>query len=357
MGIKKTDNGWIVDYRDITKTRHRHVYKNKADAITAYSNAMSQKSKGVNSYVDKKITVTDACLYFLNEYVKIECKEKTIDEYSRIINKDIIPYFKDTSLAVLSKKDVIDFRKHLYEKKNISVTTLNKYITLLGAIIQKQVDNEKIFRNVAREVKKMKDKTLQQPKSRALSIEEINILLKTCKKIKPEFYPILYTAIYTGMRRGELLALQWKNVDFTKNKIFVEFSEYKGKLQTPKTKSSIRYIHMCKELKSFLVEHKLKSKPSEFVFPNSNGGLYDGHNVSNRLFKPVVKASKLKHFRFHDIRHTYCSVLYEKGIQAKYLQSQLGHSSERITNDVYTHIDPNSTDVLEQVMNDMYKIS
>lgn len=334
MTIRKRGKTYQIDYFDITGKRVRKSgFKTRAEAQIAESEAITNKSKGLSNIVDKNITVKEACEYFKENYAKHHCKQKTYDEYCRIIDKIIILYFGNTKLINLTKMDVESFRNSLIDK-NLSNASINKYVTLLGSIIERQIENGTIFQNVAKRVKNLPNNSKE---SRALTKDEINKVLQKCKEIKPNFYPMLYTFIKGGLRRGEAIALMWENVNFEKNVIYIKYSEYKGKLVTPKSKKSYRTIQMSSSLRKVLIEQKLKTGNGKFVFPNSEGGMFCGNNIYHRYIVPLVEASGIGHFKCHDLRHTYGSQLIENGISPKFVQGQLGHASAKMTLDIYTH--------------------
>ena len=333
MTIRKRKNSYQLDYMDVTGKRVRISYKTKKEAELAEAEARCNKAKGISNVIDKSLTVAQACEEFIERYVKQYCKEKTKDEYIRIINKDFLPYWSNAKIANLTKLDIEKFLLYLKDERNLKNASINKYHNIMISIINKQIEYGKIFINVA----KFKKYSVEENQGRALKQDEIEKLLNVCKKVKPKFYNMLFTALDTGLRKGELLALMWKNVDLNNKKIFVEYSEYKKKLTSPKTKNSIRYVEISEDLKHILLQQKLISGGSDFVFPNKVGGMIDRNNL-NRLFNPVRKDSNIGEFRFHDLRHTFGSQLIEQGYSALYVQRQMGHSSIKVTFDIYGHL-------------------
>lgn len=194
-----------------------------------------------------------------------------------------------------------------------------------------------MFLNPVDKVKKLKIETKEM---RALNCDEVMKLLELCKKHNYDFYPMLFTAIFTGMRKGELLALSWDKVNWVKNEISIDRNIYKGEFVTPKTKASVRKIKMSKELVLVLKEWKLKSKSNNFVFANEAGNSIHPRNLVRRKFEPLVKRAGLGHVRWHDLRHTYASLLISKNAPIKFIQTQLGHSSIKMTMDRYGHLLP-----------------
>jgi len=93
---------------------------------------------------------------------------------------------------------------------------------------------------------------------------------------------------------------------------------------------------MMKELKKW--RHTRPHSPLELIFPNEAGNPMNHNNMVNRYFSPVLKTAKLPRMRFHDLRHTYTSLLIEQGENIKYIQTQLGHSSPTVTLNVYSHL-------------------
>jgi integrase len=187
-----------------------------------------------------------------------------------------------------------------------------------------------------------------------LETKEIKILLESTKENDPDFYPLLLTAISTGLRREELLALKWSDVDFKEGKISVTKNIFKGQIQEPKTKTSIRKMNMPRILIDVLKEHKNKGLKSEIVFPNKEGSYLDPENMVKRHFNKNLKVAGIKKIRFHDLRHTFATALIAQNVPIKYIQAQMGHSSIQVTLDRYGHLMPEvhlqGIDAMERIL-------
>ena len=354
MAIRKRDKTYQIDYKDVSGKRVRKSgFKTKEEAKQAEAKLLVDVAKGISTILNKVMTFKEASAYYIDNQLKNYCKESTYDEYKRMINTHLVPFFGEMKLINIKKNTVEDFIT--YQKNNTIVcdNTINKHLTILSAILEKQVENENLYINYARKVKKL---PVQQKETRALTKKEIEIILNICKIDYLKFFPLLYTAINTGMRKGELLALRWKDINFKENQIKVKHSLYKGKLTTPKSKSSNRSITMSTSLKKILLELKLENsgKNETFVFTNSKKGMLDSKNIINRFFKPLIKKASIGHVRFHDLRHTFASQLIVNGIDIKYIQTQLGHASTRMTLDTYGHLLPDSNEKAISVLDNLY---
>ena len=151
---------------------------------------------------------------------------------------------------------------------------------------------------------------------------------------------VFLIAVYTGMRRGEIFALQWEDVDWKKTQIFVRRSVWRGKFVTPKTKYSTRRIDISPYLLTELKKHLLASPVNQLglVFANEKGGIVDADTLIKRHFVPVFEKAKIKRVRFHDLRHTNASLRIAEGQDPKYIQDQMGHASIQTTFDRYGHL-------------------
>jgi integrase len=169
--------------------------------------------------------------------------------------------------------------------------------------------------------------------------KEIKIFLENAR---PRAYALFATAILTGLRLGELLALQWGDISWSTSQIYVRRSLYKGRFIEPKSRYAVRSVALTPKLATILKKHRLSSPPSEFdlVFCTKDGKPLDHSNVINQEFLPTLRRAGLRRIRFHDLRHTFASLLLHQGENIKYVQRQLGHASVQTTLDLYGHLLP-----------------
>ncbi|HEY2933546.1 MAG TPA: site-specific integrase [Acidobacteriota bacterium] len=168
------------------------------------------------------------------------------------------------------------------------------------------------------------------------------------RKHSPEYYALFLCAIHTGMRSGELAGLQWGDIDFHGKFLTVRRHVNHGRVSRTKTDKN-RRIDLSDALLSALQERRrvlradwLKegSKIPEWVFCNNDGKSPDMQNVKRRHFHKCLEKAELRRIRFHDLRHTFASLLIQAGEPLAYIKDQLGHASIKMTVDVYGHLVP-----------------
>ena len=347
----KTTGKWEFDYKDLKgKRKIKKGFKTKVAAEKAQAKIYEDLNKGLNP-VDTKVTLKEAGELYMRLHVSTNCKPSTIATNRGYLDNHIYPFFGDMKLCEITPILVKEFRKAMLDKGRKN-STVNKYMVFLGSIFNFMIDNDVPVRNPLARIKNLK--VAKNEKIRALSTVEVQALLSKTKVIYPDFYPLLFTAIFTGMRKGEILALTWDSINWITQKITVDKNYTHGELGTPKT-GKIRVIDMSNELAKVLKEWRLACPHSELnlVFPNSNGNYQSADNLTKRRFSPALNRAGIDKIRFHDLRHTYASLLLANGAPMKYVQHQLGHSSITMTMDLYTHLLPEVNDKCVNLLNNI----
>jgi integrase len=152
------------------------------------------------------------------------------------------------------------------------------------------------------------------------------------------------TALYGGLRRGELQALRWDDVDLASGVIRVEraWDVQEGPIE-PKSRAARRKVPIPAILRDFLVEHKHSQGISGHVFGRPDGKAFDGPTVDARA-KTAWRRAGLKSITLHEARHTFASLMIAAGVNAKALATYMGHASVTITLDRYGHLLPGNED-------------
>lgn len=340
----KNSNGtkstcWFIDFIDNSGNRIRKSgFDTKVEAESELVKLLAEVNSGTFTKGNKSLTFQNAADNYLKLHAELHCKLSTLEFYKACLKKHLLPYFGSLKLVDITPNTINQF---MFQKvqEGLSPKSINHFITLLGSVIQKMVDDEIIARNPVSKVKRLK---LPYREMGFFNQEEIKTVLEVAEKHYPDFYPLLFTAIFTGMRRGELLALTWNDINWQTRKIKVSKSLFKGQINSPKTSNSVRTVDMSNELIKVLKEWKLKCPHSEneLIFPNQEGNYLDADNMVKRRFIPVLKKAGVNIIRFHDLRHTYASLLIAQNIPIKYIQRQMGHGSIQVTMDTYGHIMP-----------------
>jgi integrase len=185
---------------------------------------------------------------------------------------------------------------------------------------------------------------------RTLTPGEVEVLFENAQD--SYYYPVYYTAVSTGLRQAELLGLRWRDIDLDMLSISVSQVLYKRGgicvFKEPKTAHSRRRVAMTPKLALYLREYKAErerlyrelGKPltlDDLVFTSIEGKSLDPSVLSHNFAK-IAKQAGLGNVRFHDLRHTFASLMLLRGAKPKVISEALGHSSVAFTMDVYSHI-------------------
>jgi len=186
-----------------------------------------------------------------------------------------------------------------------------------------------------------------------LTEEESLLFLKTALEWDPGHYPMFLTSLHTGLRSGEVIALQWPDVDWNGKFLEVRRQIVLTKVTSLKTKNGRRRVDLSDDLLETLAALKKKRQEealrigsneiSEWLWANKKGQRIDIGNVKTNSFKRVLRKAGLRDIRYHDLRHTYASQLLAQGEPVTYVSQQLGHANPQITFRVYAHWIPNKS--------------
>ena len=165
---------------------------------------------------------------------------------------------------------------------------------------------------------------------------------KAGKTVTNNYRLLIKTAIFTGMRSGEIRGVQWGDIDWNSGQIHVRRSWKEGTFHQPKTQASIRRIDLPEILVAELRTWRLACPKGgdDLVFPNLAGRPMSNTNLLQRGFYPVLRRAGLRKIRFHELRHIFASLLIANGEEIVRVSRLLGHSSPTVTLNVYAHMLP-----------------
>jgi integrase len=294
---------------------------------------------------------------WMREHANLHCKPSTIRGYSGLLKLYLRPRFGSVRLDQLTRDAIKSMFVELAEQ-DLSRNTLNNVLIVLRSVLNGAIEDGIISTNVAGKLGRFIPRDEDNFEVVPLTQTELEAFLEAALLLCPDQYPLFLTLARTGMRLGEVLALRWGDIQFgedehDKNRfIYIRRNWVEGQFGKPKSGKE-RRVDLSRQLRSVLEERRdsrmleayLSGKSSiadELVFPSEAGTPLDGRNVYNRYFLPAVEKAGLRHFRIHDLRHTYASLLIQAGASLAYVRDQLGHSSIQVTVDLYGHLVPSA---------------
>ncbi len=276
-------------------------------------------------------------------------KHTTHENYVKMLKRDILPVLKGLDLEDITREKV---KAVAFDRlnKGQSPRTVQSVIRCLSALLGYAVEDGLLTVNTALKPGKFLPKVSKQRRINPLTRDEVAILLDAVRQRAPRYYPLFLCAVRTGLRQGELLALQWGDIDYRGRFITVQRNYTRGRISTPKSGES-RRVDMSRELaqalKDLYTERQLEAAANgwasvpEWLFCSETGGLLDPERIRRGFYK-LLRHSGLRRVRFHDLRHTFASLLLQQGESLVYVRDQMGHASITMTVDVYGYLIPGS---------------
>ena len=299
-------------------------------------------------------------LYWL-EITRHNVEASTFTSYRQMTNNHIKRYFTENpiKLVELSAIHIQTFYNELMIKYNLSANTVIHHHAIIRKCLDYAFKMDIIPNNPADKIQRPK---MEQFIGSFYTESELNTLFEKSKGDPLELV-VLVTAFY-GLRRSEVLGLQWDSFDFENKTITIKHTititntdgnnrKIEGKDRT-KNKSSYRTLPLFDDIADKLLEFKEKQESFKKAFGNSYNKNYLNYvfvNPQGKLLRPdyvtehfsiLLKKIGLKHIRFHDLRHSCASLLLAKDIKMKAIQEWLGHSCFSTTANLYAHLDSKS---------------
>jgi integrase len=327
--------------------RKRHIetlHGRKGDAQKRLNELLVNIEKGI--YVPPgRLTLAEHLHNWLEGYCKTSCSQRTYDGYQSIIEQHLIPALGHIRLKNLHPQAIQKYYGQACER--LSPLTVHHHHRVLSQSLKYAVRQGYLGRNPA----EMVDPPSPRRKPmRTMTPGEVETLLDLAKD--SAYYPAIYTALSTGLRQAELLGLRWRDVDLDMLSISVSQVLYKRRgvcqFKEPKTSHSRRRVAMTPKLATYLRGYRaereglslLLGKPltlDSLVFANVDGKPIDP-GVLSHAFGKMARQAGLNGVRFHDLRHTFASLMLLRGAKPKVISEALGHSSVAFTMDTYSHI-------------------
>jgi integrase len=336
--------------RDPTTGKYKYqwvsVKGTKKEAEKRLSELLNQLDNG--TFIKPgKVTVAEYLERWLNEYAKPNLSPRGFERYAGIIRRYLIPEMGNMQLAQLKPEHI---QKHYaaMQSKGLSAGTVRYHHAVIHKALQTALKWGLLGRNAADGV--------DPPRSRRNDMQiwddfEVRHFLEAAKD--SPYCALFHTALFTGMRRSELLALQWRDIHL--HQIYVNRSLHHLKdgsyiFTQPKSVKSRRTIALSPSSVLTLMEYKEKQeavhamlgiplKQDDLVFSTLEGKPLRPNTIT-RAWTTLATKAGVKPIRLHDARHTHASLMLKQGVHPKIVQERLGHASIQMTLDTYSHVTP-----------------
>lgn len=377
MTVKKAKNGtWTIDISDgfhpVTQKRIRIIrkgFKTKKEALDVEQHIRVVELR--EKQFDFLVT-TDMLFNILEEEdLQNNRKISYISTQKNNYERHIKPYFKDTNLNKLSYEHIFEFREHLKTKSKkqnsnstLSPNTVNKIMILLKKIFDTGVRKSLIDKNPVDNLRKL---PISKPIISFWSVEEFNEFRKLITEDEISYDLFFTIAFFTGMRMGEILALNWYDVNLITSTINVTKTAYfvnnVNHINSTKTRAGTRLITINNKLTAMLRDWKEKQLDllKEFTTDTESLQIIQStpiaitKNMVDKKFKQILsRNNNLKKIRIHDLRHSHASLLINQGEDYLVVKERLGHASITTTIDTYSHLYPSKQKDLANKLDDIF---
>jgi len=371
VAIRKKRGKWFVFVNQNGQRKAKCIGTSKAAAEHVRRVLEAKLALGeFNVLDDEKEPVPRFDAYadrWLKEHASIECKGSTKEGYEGVLRNYLRPRFGKKPLDSIKREDLKAMIAEMIEGK-LSRGTIKNAIAVIRRMFNEAIESGIVQTNPAAKLGRFtKAAHSSEKKGVALTPAEAQAFLQAAKDVCPEYYVLFMTALRAGLRRGELVALQFGDLNFGSEEDFgsrfllVQHNYVLREHTTTKSRKS-RRVDMSRELRRALLDirdQRLLSAyqkgrsdiADELVFLGPDGGILDPDNLYHRFFLPVLAKAGIRKIRLHDLRHTFGSQLIQAGASIVYVKEQMGHSSIQVTVDTYGHLIPganvNYVDILD----------
>ena len=282
---------------------------------------------------DKETTFREVAMIAMAESA-CERSATTHQDYESNLERRILPVIGDKAMGSIRISDLNVLKNNIIEK-GISQSRFHKVYTTLNIVFDYAYSNELIDANPMDRLKRS-SKHFKQQNSRASGYytpEEVKLILENATGM---FHVLLSVLFMLGIRTGEALALSWESINWDNNTIVIAHSVKAGKLKETKT-GTIRSVDMSQTLRAVLLEYRENSRSDKYLFTNMKSGklYYDGHMISKRMFRPLLKRLGIEYKTLYATRHSFASNLIAQNAPLTYVQKALGHAKLTTTMDSY----------------------
>lgn len=359
--VRQLNSGkWRVTLYIDGKRPSKSGFETEREALEWKRKELSKVDQGFD-YFAGKITLDE----YMNQWFEVhknQLRDSTIYQYQRIMKSYIIPYLGKYQLNNLKSARIGQHYAELV-KEGVGLRTIGIVHAVLHVALKDAVRNEYIVKNHASGVRVPKR---EKPEMKVWKQGDVMQFL-IAAQISP-YYALYHLAVMTGMRQGELLGLQWSDLDWIAGTIQIkrQVSQLRGRgwqFTPPKTHSGRRSIRLWTNVLDVLKDQKEHIyalamvagkdwKDHDLIFPSSVGTPINPSNL-RKDFKEVIERAGIERIRFHDLRHTAASLMLNNGIPTIIVSKMIGHSRPSTTMDIYGHLIPGMQDEAAKMMDEI----
>lgn len=372
---KRGEGTWAVvldigrDEKGKRRQKWHAVRGTKKDAERELARLLHEMNTG--SYVEpSRLTLSEYLDRWMSDYAQHSVSAKTLERYRSIIDRHIGPALGTHRLSKLKPLHIQGFYSRALTagrkdgKGGLSPRTVLHFHRLLHKALDQAIKWQVLANNPCDAVEAPRPKGKEM---RALDEKETAGLFELL--LGSRLYMPVAIAIMTGLRRGEILALKWSDIDTETRSLTVnralEQTREGLKFKVPKTHRSRRSPALPQTLLNLLTTHKaeqaetrLRMGPAysdnDLVCPSEDGNIWPPDTLST-LFAATIRRAGFPHVRFHDLRHTHATQLLRQGVHVKVVSERLGHSNIGITLDTYSHVLPGMQEDMVSRMDSVWK--
>jgi integrase len=332
MGVYRRDKTWYISYQDpngkLVRKSTRQESKKTAEKILAKLQTEMAEGKYLDKQEKPLMTFSDLCDWYWTHHGQ-HLKSSGING----MLKRLGGYFGDTRLTAISPENVIEYVQHRKSLKKLSPSTVNRDIQLLKSMFNLVITYKRWKKVLENPVCYVKLDRENNQRVRYLDKNETDRFLACCKD---HLRPIVFLALRTGMRQGEIFRMRWSDVDLKKRQILIPVTKSGESRRAP---ISNDLLEMLLSLPSRLEGgHVFPSNMPRYGSSSGKGPTDPYVDVKNS-FRHALNLAGIEDFRFHDLRHTFASHLVMQGVDLNTVRELLGHKSLVMTLR-YSHLSP-----------------
>jgi integrase len=326
--------------------RYVPVTGGEADALARQAELRGKMARGETVLLPGRVLFSEVAESYIES--KHRLRPGTKRTYRATLDRILIPRFGDAKIGALTVDDVARLSRDL-ERQGLRPTTIHAYLMPLRGVMGYAVRRGFTSVNPCDQLTRDdRPQVVEQRPDHVWSDEEIEALVDAAEQLarKPEsrydYAPLIRTALYTGLRLGELLGLRWEDVDLQDAVLHVRRQWTRAAEYGPtKSRAGVRRIPLSADMKAYLAALKLRSDYSgdqDPVFVSRSGKPLGHRNVTRRGFEVAAELAGIEGVTFHSMRHAFASRMISRGIEPVALASLMGHEDARITLSRYAHV-------------------